>query len=33
MNPDPHRVAVDLHDRDAHVRADVKTLAELPAQD
>ena len=33
LDPDPDRVAVDLDDRDADIRADVKTLAELPAQD
>ena len=33
FDSDPDRVAVDLDDGDADLRADMKTLAELPAQD
>jgi hypothetical protein len=33
VDADPNGVAVDLDDRDADIRADMKTLAELPAQD
>jgi hypothetical protein len=33
LDSDPDRVAVDLDDGDANLRADMKTLAELPAQD
>jgi hypothetical protein len=32
-NPDPHRIAVDLDDRHTDFRSNLKTLAELPAQD
>jgi hypothetical protein len=33
VDPDPHRIPVDFDDGDADFLADVKTLAELPAQD
>jgi len=33
FDSDSDRVAVDLDDGDADLRADMKTLAELPAQD
>jgi hypothetical protein len=33
LDPDPHRVAVDLHDRDPDLVAYLEPLTELPAQD
>src|SRR5205085_204696 len=33
LDPDPHRAAVDLHDRDPDILAHLKPLTELPAQD
>src|SRR3954449_3871670 len=33
LDPDPHRVAIDLHDRDPDLRAQLEPLTELPAQD
>jgi hypothetical protein len=32
VNADPYRVPIDLHNRDAYIVRDTKTLAELPAQ-